>query len=123
MSPRKRAQTTFELLFGELGEDSLIEEKRITTTNDIEEWDYGDYEGLLTKQIRERRREKGLDHERPWDIWRDGCEGGELVRSCSCAMLVTDEKKVRTTGHRAPGQTHRSDTESSRTPYVRREPC
>jgi broad specificity phosphatase PhoE len=33
------------------------------------EWDYGDYEGLTTPQIRE---------ERPgWLLWRDGCPGGE----------------------------------------------
>jgi probable phosphoglycerate mutase len=33
------------------------------------EWDYGDYEGLTTVQIRE---------ERPgWFLWRDGCPGGE----------------------------------------------
>jgi broad specificity phosphatase PhoE len=23
------------------------------------------------------RKERGLDKEKPWDIWRDGCEGGE----------------------------------------------
>jgi broad specificity phosphatase PhoE len=33
------------------------------------EWDYGDYEGLTTKQIRERRP--------GWLLWRDGCPGGE----------------------------------------------
>ncbi len=25
------------------------------------------------------RKERGLDWEREWDIWRDGCEGGEYV--------------------------------------------
>lgn len=43
-------------------------------TEAIREWDYGDYEGLTSKQIRERREEKG---EGKWDIWRDGCPGGE----------------------------------------------
>ncbi len=33
------------------------------------EWDYGDYEGLTTPEIRA---------ERPgWDLFRDGCPGGE----------------------------------------------
>lgn len=50
---------------------------KVTITEDIAEWDYGDYEGLLTKEIRARRKEKGLDKDKPWDIWVDGCEGGE----------------------------------------------
>jgi broad specificity phosphatase PhoE len=33
------------------------------------EWDYGEYEGLTTGQIRERRP--------GWVLWRDGCPGGE----------------------------------------------
>ena len=38
---------------------------------DLLEWDYGDYEGLTTDQIRV---------ERPgWDLFRDGCPGGENV--------------------------------------------
>lgn len=77
VSPRKRAQTTFNLLVPNDIEDRLASEKKVTTTGDLAEWDYGEYEGLLTKEIRERRRVHGLDTERPWDIWRDGCEGGE----------------------------------------------
>ncbi|KAF4631447.1 hypothetical protein G7Y89_g6683 [Cudoniella acicularis] len=46
-------------------------------TEDIREWEYGAYEGLLTAQIRAARKEKGLDKERPWNIWVDGCEDGE----------------------------------------------
>lgn len=40
-----------------------------------------EYEGLLTKQIREKRKAHGLDQQQEWDIWRDGCEGGEYVIS------------------------------------------
>jgi broad specificity phosphatase PhoE len=35
------------------------------------EWDYSDYEGLTTDQIRERRP--------GWVLWRDGCPGGETA--------------------------------------------
>ena len=35
------------------------------------------YEGLLTKEIREKRESQGLDQERDWNIWIDGCEDGE----------------------------------------------
>jgi broad specificity phosphatase PhoE len=35
------------------------------------EWDYGEYEGLTTGQIRERRP--------GWVLWRDGCPGGETA--------------------------------------------
>lgn len=45
-------------------------------TEAIREWDYGEYEGLTSPQIREDRKQKGLG---PWDIWRDGCPGGEYV--------------------------------------------
>ena len=38
---------------------------------DLVEWDYGDYEGRSTAEIRK---------ERPgWDVWRDGCPNGEPV--------------------------------------------
>ncbi|OAL29525.1 hypothetical protein AYO20_09165 [Fonsecaea nubica] len=49
--------------------------EKVHTTEDIAEWGYGDYEGLLQPQIEELRKSRGLDRERPWDIWRDGCEG------------------------------------------------
>lgn len=74
VSPRERAQATFNLLFSE----SLASiNGRVSTTDRLAEWDYGEYEGMVTSQIRALRKEHGLDGERPWDIWRDGCEGGE----------------------------------------------
>jgi broad specificity phosphatase PhoE len=37
--------------------------------DDLREWEYGEYEGLTTAQIRE---------DNPgWLLWRDGCPGGE----------------------------------------------
>lgn len=38
------------------------------------EWDYGDYEGITSAEIKKQRQAQGLG---PWDIWRDGCPGGE----------------------------------------------
>lgn len=75
VSPRKRAQETFQCLFN--SSDVTLDDSRVTLTEDITEWDYGDYEGLLINEIRARRNKKGLDQEREWNIWRDGCEGGE----------------------------------------------
>ena len=79
ISPRKRAQATFELLFESVDKEQLLKGSKVSTTEALAEWDYGKYEGLLTKEIRAGRRERGLDKDRPWDIWRDGCEDGEYV--------------------------------------------
>ncbi|MCJ1435096.1 hypothetical protein MMC27_004466, partial [Xylographa pallens] len=102
VSPRVRAQRTAELFFGGGGggaqgssgiarvEGSAVGNDgasttgggslRFETTPQLAEWAYGAYEGLLTGEIRARRRAAGLDDAREggasWDIWRDGCEGG-----------------------------------------------
>ncbi|TQB77227.1 hypothetical protein MPDQ_004627 [Monascus purpureus] len=47
---------------------------RVEITEAIREWDYGEYEGLTSTQIKELREKKG---EEPWDIWKHGCPGGE----------------------------------------------
>lgn len=46
----------------------------VEITEDIREWDYGDYEGVTSVEIKKQREEAGLPK---WDIWRDGCPGGE----------------------------------------------
>ena len=38
---------------------------------DLMEWDYGDYEGLTTAEIRQRQP--------GWSLWEDGVPGGESV--------------------------------------------
>jgi probable phosphoglycerate mutase len=61
-SPLGRARETCELVG--LGD-------AMTTTDDLLEFDYGDYEGMTTPQIRERRPQ--------WTLWADGCPGGETA--------------------------------------------
>jgi len=36
-----------------------------------------EYEGLKPAEIRAKRKAQGLDKDQEWEIWRDGCEGGE----------------------------------------------
>jgi broad specificity phosphatase PhoE len=84
ISPRSRARRTYELLFSGAAKDELKGEVEIS--EDIREWEYGAYEGLLTAQIRAGRRERGLDAERPWNIWLDGCEGGETAAEVSTRL-------------------------------------
>jgi broad specificity phosphatase PhoE len=59
-SPLQRARRTCEL--AGLGGNVQIDEG-------LREWNYGEYEGLTSPQIRARRAS--------WDVFRDGCPGGE----------------------------------------------
>lgn len=77
ISPRHRAKQTFELAFNDEQKSALRAAGKISETDKLAEWDYGLYEGLLTKEIRALRKDHGLDQDKPWDIWRDGCEEGE----------------------------------------------
>jgi broad specificity phosphatase PhoE len=51
------------------------------------EWDYGDYEGETTAQIRELHP--------GWNLWRDGCPDGETVADVSARVdpLVSELKE------------------------------
>jgi len=60
-SPRLRASMTCEQ--AGLGAVAQID-------SNLAEWDYGDYEGLRTTEIR-------LLHP-DWNVWEDGCSGGEM---------------------------------------------
>ncbi len=80
VSPRRRAKQTFNSLFGNGDSGSGLvksDDDRVVITEDIAEWGYGDYEGMRTGEVKKWRKERGLDGDREWSIWRDGCEGGE----------------------------------------------
>jgi broad specificity phosphatase PhoE len=63
-SPLARARRTCELAgFGDAAQVDA----------DLVEWDYGQYEGITTAQIRQDRPD--------WQLFRDGCPGGESLEA------------------------------------------
>jgi probable phosphoglycerate mutase len=69
-SPRQRARHTAELA-------GLT----VTAVDDnLAEWNYGEYEGITTAQIRARRP--------GWVLWRDGCPGGESPPQVGARLAV-----------------------------------
>ncbi|KAI8663916.1 hypothetical protein NCS55_00898100 [Fusarium keratoplasticum] len=96
VSPRKRAKMTFELLQIPSSPPTADGEREVTYTEDIAEWDYGDYEGLKAGEIKELRKTRGLDQEREWNIWRDGCEGGETMQQVTERLdrLVSEIRNI-----------------------------
>jgi broad specificity phosphatase PhoE len=57
---------------------------------DLREWDYGDYEGLMTADIR---------RERPnWSLWRDGVPNGETVGQVAARARRVIERVAHTEG-------------------------
>jgi broad specificity phosphatase PhoE len=65
-SPWQRARRTCEL--AGLGSQAELEP-------DLAEWDYGDYEGKLSSDIRKERPN--------WNVFQDGCPGGEMPAQIS----------------------------------------
>ncbi|HMC41855.1 MAG TPA: histidine phosphatase family protein [Acidimicrobiales bacterium] len=61
-SPRRRARETCELT-------GLGDRARVVA--ELEEWNYGKYEGRTTPEIR--------DEQPGWSLWRDGAPGGEAA--------------------------------------------
>ena len=60
-SPLRRARDTCEL-----SGMAPVEEM-----DDLKEWDYGDYEGRTTREIRQERPD--------WSLWEDGVPNGESI--------------------------------------------
>jgi probable phosphoglycerate mutase len=65
-SPMQRARRTCELA-------GLLD--RAVTDNDLQEWDYGDYEGVTTPTIRETVP--------GWTVWSGICPNGETIEQVS----------------------------------------
>lgn len=63
-SPAQRTQRTCAL--AGLGASAEVE-------TDLAEWDYGEYEGRTSREIRRSRPD--------WNVFRDGCPGGESVQA------------------------------------------
>ena len=59
-SPRRRARETAAL---------ALPEAHVVVREELAEWNYGEYEGLTSEEIRALNPN--------WDLWRDGCPGGE----------------------------------------------
>jgi probable phosphoglycerate mutase len=74
-SPLARARDTADL--AGLGARSQVRE-------DLLEWDYGEYEGITTREIRETRPE--------WYLWTDGVPGGETAEEVGarCDRIVEE---------------------------------
>ena len=66
ISPARRARDTCAL--AGLGHSAEI-------APDLAEWDYGEYEGRTSRDIREQRP--------GWNVFQDGCPGGETVDAVS----------------------------------------
>jgi broad specificity phosphatase PhoE len=74
-SPLQRAVETAELAgFGD----------RATKRDELMEWDYGEYEGKTTDEIRAERPD--------WTIWNDGVVGGETADEVGkrCDRVIAD---------------------------------
>jgi probable phosphoglycerate mutase len=78
-SPLQRARHTAELAgFAD----------RIEVIDDLREWDYGDYEGLTTSDIRKQQPE--------WSLWTDGAPAGEVGADVAARVdrVITDVRRT-----------------------------
>ncbi|GAA6011749.1 hypothetical protein JCM11491_000738 [Sporobolomyces phaffii] len=79
VSPRARAQKTFQLLF----EGCPTGTPEYSLEEGVREWEYGVAEGKVTKDIRAALGQS-------WDIWTDGCPEGETAQQMSdrCDAMI-----------------------------------
>jgi broad specificity phosphatase PhoE len=79
VSPLERARETARL--AGLGDPCQVRE-------DLLEWDYGDYEGITTAEIREERPD--------WYLWRDGVPNGETADEVAarCDRVIEEIQSV-----------------------------
>lgn len=82
VSPRQRARETCRIA----GYAASMQ-----TDNDLAEWDYGDYEGRTTAEIRK---------DRPgWSIWAEGPPGGETAEQVGLRAQRVIERAVAASGN------------------------
>jgi broad specificity phosphatase PhoE len=76
VSPLQRARDTARL--------AGLDGARTEVRDELLEWDYGDYEGVTTPEIRQKRPD--------WWLWRDGVPGGESPAQVAarCDRLVAE---------------------------------
>jgi broad specificity phosphatase PhoE len=108
VSPRTRAQRTFELLFAGV---PTADRPKMQIDERVREWTYGDYEGpfplpptptILNPSIGKLKEEVSAQRGAPWDIWTQGCAGGESAEQ----MCVRADDVVRAIrdAHRTSGK-------------------
>ncbi|CAL1695508.1 unnamed protein product [Somion occarium] len=94
LTPKGEQETT-EKAAQLVGEGKVIDPRNICTlpalpshviTESVREWDYGEYEGLLSPEIQARNP--------GWTIWKDGCPGGESTTEM-CFRVDTVIEQVR----------------------------
>ena len=83
-SPLERARETCAL--AGYGDAARIEPN-------LREWDYGDYEGRTTAQIREQNPD--------WSLWRDGVRNGESVEQVGARAERVIERAIQARGDAA----------------------
>jgi len=83
VSPRRRAHQTLSIL-------NLPSSIPVKETTALAEWDYGEYEGITTDEIRASRPSG------KWDIWKDGCPGGEGPEDIAkrCDALIGEIREI-----------------------------
>ncbi|KAJ7071162.1 histidine phosphatase superfamily, partial [Mycena amicta] len=66
---------------------STVETPHHTLTEDCAEWNYGEYEGLLSSEIKAKNP--------TWSIWKDGCPGGESAEQMQARVdkIVADVRE------------------------------
>ena len=84
-SPLQRAKRTCELAgFGPVAE----------IDRDLVEWNYGDYEGRRTVDIHKERPD--------WELFRDGCPGGESPAQAAARADRVDPRRAASASCRGP---------------------
>ena len=80
-SPLLRATETCRL--AGYGDNAIVDEN-------LQEWDYGEYEGRTTREIQE--------HRPGWSLWRDGVPGGESIEQVATRAQAVIDRALANSG-------------------------